>query len=77
MLPGYKEWFEHEIISLAGSQLKTDINVTADLYWKYSAWIGGSMIASLSTFEDMCVKGIEYTDANPGDKQNIVLQKVF
>jgi actin-related protein len=72
MLPGYKERFEHELISLAGSSIKSDINVTADLHWKYAAWIGGSMISSLSTFDDMCIKANEYQE-NLGDKGTIVL----
>lgn len=32
------------------------------------------MIASLSTFDDMCIKANEYLE-NPGDKGTIVLQK--
>ena len=39
---------------------KTDINVYADLHRKYAAWIGGSMIASFSTFSDMTIKKEEY-----------------
>ena len=48
--------------------------MTAELHRKYASWIGGSMIASLSTFDDMCIKANEYLE-NPGDKGTIVLQK--
>jgi actin len=72
MLPGYKERFEHELIQLAGGGLKTDVNVTADLHRKYASWIGGSMIASLSTFDEMTIKASEYMEAT-SDKGSIVL----
>lgn len=50
LLPGFTERFEYEIKNVALSSAKTDINVYADLHRKYAAWIGGSMIASFSTF---------------------------
>ena len=60
MMPGFKERFENEIIRIAESTAKTDINVFADLHRKNAAWIGGSMLASFSTFKDMCITKEEY-----------------
>ena len=60
MMPGFKERFENEIIRIAESSAKTDINVFADLHRKNAAWIGGSMLASFSTFKDMCITKEEY-----------------
>ena len=60
MMPGFKERFENEIIRIAESTAKTDINVYADLHRKNAAWIGGSMLASFSTFKDMCITKEEY-----------------
>uniref|UniRef100_A0A8C6V4W9 Actin n=1 Tax=Neogobius melanostomus TaxID=47308 RepID=A0A8C6V4W9_9GOBI len=40
---------------------------------KYAAWIGGSVLASLSTFPQMCISGQEYTDYG----SSIVHQKCF
>jgi len=45
---------------LAEQNAKTDINIFADLYRKNAAWIGGSMLASFSTFRDMTITKEEY-----------------
>ena len=50
LMPGFRERFESEIVKLAEMSAKTDINVFADLHRKNAAWIGGSMLASFSTF---------------------------
>lgn len=76
MLPGFKERFEHELFNLASSNLKTDISITADLHRKYAAWIGGSMIGSLSTFNDMTIKNSDYNDLD-ANKTKCVLQKTI
>jgi actin-related protein len=60
LMPGFRDRFEDEIIKLAEHSAKTDINVFADLHRKNAAWIGGSMLASFSTFRDMCITREEY-----------------
>lgn len=60
VMPGFKERFEEEIIKLAEHNAKTDILVFADLHRKNAAWIGGSMIASFSTFKDMAINKDDY-----------------
>ncbi len=78
MLPGYKERFEKDLSNKAGTSLRTDINVTADLHRKFAAWIGGSMIASLNTFEGMCIKEEEYNEgSNSIEKGSKVLEKTI
>jgi actin-related protein len=42
------------------------IKIVAPPERKYSVWIGGSILASLSTFEDMWVKKEEYDESGPG-----------
>jgi actin-related protein len=64
LMPGFRDRFEDEIIRIAESSAKTDINVFADLHRKNAAWIGGSMLASFSTFKDMCISKEDY-DNNP------------
>lgn len=54
---------------------KTDINVYADLHRKYAAWIGGSMIASFSTFSDMTIKREEYENTVEPERPNLILKK--
>jgi actin-related protein len=60
MLTGFQERFDYEIRDLSKHDAKTEINVFADLYRKHAAWIGGSMIASFSTFKDMTIKRDDY-----------------
>ena len=85
LLPGFHERFDYEIRKEAREgpkeirdkawvPVKTDINVFADLHRKYAAWIGGSMIASFSTFQDMTIKREEY-DGMDSDKDTLVLKK--
>jgi len=42
------------------------IKIVAPPERKYSVWIGGSILASLSTFEEMWVTKEEYDEAGPG-----------
>ncbi|KAA8518899.1 hypothetical protein F0562_016327 [Nyssa sinensis] len=41
--------------------------------WKYSVWIGGSILASLSTFQQMWIAKAEYDESGP----SIVHRKCF
>jgi len=75
MMPGFRDRFEDEIIKYAQNSAKTDINVCADLHRKHAAWIGGSMLASFSTFKDMCITNEEYYGANDMERNAKVLQK--
>jgi len=85
LLPGFHERFDQEIRREAREgpkeirdkawvPVKTDINVFADLHRKYAAWIGGSMIASFSTFQKMAITREEY-DGTESDKHTIILKK--
>jgi len=60
LMPGFRERFEMEICQMAENSAKTDINVFADLYRKNAAWIGGSMLASFSTFKEMTITKEDY-----------------
>uniref|UniRef100_A0A915LYI3 Actin n=1 Tax=Meloidogyne javanica TaxID=6303 RepID=A0A915LYI3_MELJA len=51
MYPGISDRMQKEITALAPSETK--IKITAPLERKYSAWIGGSVVASISTFPKM------------------------
>ena len=60
LMKRFPERFDNEIRNLARGEAKTDINVTAALHRKYAAWVGGSILASFSTFGDMTIKLSEY-----------------
>lgn len=53
MIHGIEERLKKELSILLPSPLK--INMITPSNRQYSAWIGGSILASLSTFHNMCV----------------------
>ncbi|WMV26728.1 hypothetical protein MTR67_020113 [Solanum verrucosum] len=60
MFPGIAERMSKEITALAPSHTK--IKVIAPPERKYSTWIGGSVLASLSTFQKMWIANAEYDE---------------
>ncbi|XP_049369119.1 actin-104-like [Solanum verrucosum] len=63
MFPGFVERMTKEITALAPSYTK--IKVIAPPDRKYSTWIGGSVLASLSTFQKMQMSKAEYFECGP------------
>jgi len=63
MYAGIPERLEKEMKALAPQGM--DIKVIAPPERKYSVWIGGSILASLSTFEEMWVTKEEYDESGP------------
>jgi actin-related protein len=60
-----------EIKNLAPPTMK--IKIIAPPERKYSVWIGGSILASLSTFQQMWISKQEYDESGP----SIVHRKCF
>src|SRR5216117_3644802 len=58
MYPGLSDRMQKEITALAPSSMK--VKVIAPPERKYSVWIGGSILASLSTFQQMWIPKQEY-----------------
>ncbi|KAJ4885243.1 Actin-1 [Raphanus sativus] len=71
MFPGIADRMSKEITALAPSSMK--IKVVAPPERKYSVWIGGSILASLSTFQQMWIAKAEYDKSGP----SIVHRKCF
>ena len=63
MYPGIADRMQKEIADLAPDTVK--IKVSTHPGRKYLAWIGGSVISSLSTFPEMCVSKQDYDDSGP------------
>jgi actin len=63
MFPGLRDRMQKEIEYLAPSSMH--IKVIAPPERKYSVWIGGSILASLSTFRQMWISCEEYEEAGP------------
>jgi actin-related protein len=71
MYPGIADRMQKEITGLAPSTMK--IKIIAPPERKYSVWIGGSILASLSTFQSMWITKADYDEAGP----SIVHRKCF
>uniref|UniRef100_A0A8C4R7L6 Uncharacterized protein n=1 Tax=Eptatretus burgeri TaxID=7764 RepID=A0A8C4R7L6_EPTBU len=65
MYPGISDRMQKEIVALAP--------IIAPPERKYSVWIGGSILASLSTFQQMWISKQEYDESGP----SIVHRKCF
>jgi actin len=71
MFPGIADRMQKELTALAPSTMK--IKIIAPPERKYSVWIGGSILASLSTFQQMWISKEEYDESGP----SIVHRKCF
>jgi len=71
MFEGIDARMEKEIKALAPASMK--IKIVAPPERKYSVWIGGSILSSLSTFQQMWISKQEYDESGP----QIVHRKCF
>ena len=71
MFPGIGERMTKELTALAPSTMK--IKVVAPPERKYSVWIGGFILSSLSTFQQMWISKQDYDESGP----TIVHRKCF
>jgi len=71
MFPNIEVRLTKELTALAPAAVK--IKVVAPPERKYSVWIGGSILSSLSTFQEMWISKDEYDESGPG----IVHRKCF
>jgi len=71
MFPGIDVRLTKEMTALAPASIK--VKIVAPPERKYSVWIGGSILSSLSTFQEMWISKDEYDESGPG----IVHRKCF
>ena len=71
LLPGFAKRLHKEVTDLAPSTVK--VRVQASLERIYSVWKGASVLASLSTYPDICFTKQEYGNTGP----SIVHRNVF
>jgi len=71
MFAGIADRMQKELVNLAPSTIK--IKIIAPPERKYSVWIGGSILSSLSTFGQMWISKEEYYESGPA----IVHKKFF
>ena len=70
MYPGIVDRIQKEMVSHIPADMKIKIIAPKD---KYSVWVGGSILASLSTFQQMWISKQEYDETGPA----IIHQKCF
>jgi len=68
---GIADRMQKELTELAPNTMK--IKIIAPPERKYSVWIGGSILASLATFQQMWISKVEYDESGP----SIVHRKCF
>eukprot|EP01024_Parvocaulis_polyphysoides_P067690 TRINITY_DN811_c0_g1_i2.p2 TRINITY_DN811_c0_g1~~TRINITY_DN811_c0_g1_i2.p2 ORF type:complete len:410 (-),score=55.91 TRINITY_DN811_c0_g1_i2:244-1374(-) len=71
MFPGIAERMNKEVTALAPQSMK--VKVVAPPERKFSVWIGGSILSSLSTFQQMWISKQEFDEQGP----TIVHRKCF
>ena len=71
MFHGLADRMKAEISKLAPSAMRVKVIATADR--RFSVWIGGSILASLSTFQQMWINKSEFEESGP----TIVHRKCF
>jgi actin-related protein len=71
MFPNIDQRLTKEMTALAPASIK--VKIVAPPERKYSVWIGGSILSSLSTFQEMWISKDEYDESGPG----IVHRKCF
>ena len=73
LFPGLPERLTKEVQKLVPKNISTKVNVVAIPERKNCAWIGGSILSEVSTFEPMWITKEEYQEAGP----SIVHRKCF
>ena len=73
MFDGLDERLKKEIVAMAPKEMENVVSILAMPERKFSVWIGGSIISSLSTFQPMWITKQEYEEAGP----QVVHRKCF
>ncbi|XP_026565419.1 actin, clone 302-like [Pseudonaja textilis] len=63
MFPGFAERLQPEVVALAFTN--AEVNIIAPPNRTCSAWVGGSLLASLPHFQHMCISKQEYEEFGP------------
>merc|ERR1740129_781860 len=76
MLPGLAPRLRSELSNLLPMELARQVDVCVDSQRRYAAWIGGSMFASLSTFDQVAITKQDY-DEGKSDVRSLIARKTF
>jgi len=76
MLPGLAPRLKTEVSQLLPSEMRPQVDICVDSQRRYAAWIGGSMFASLSTFDLVAISKQEFEEGK-SDVRSLVARKTF
>jgi actin-related protein len=79
MLPGLAPRLKTELsglLSASSPELARQVDICVDSQRRYAAWIGGSMFASLSTFDQVAISRSEFDDGK-ADTRGLVARKTW
>lgn len=76
MLPGLAPRLRSEICTLLPEEMRPQVDICVDSQRRYAAWIGGSMFASLSTFDMVAISKQDYEEGK-ADVRSLVARKTF
>jgi len=76
MLPNLAPRLRSELTNMLPMELARTVDVVSDSQRRYAAWIGGSMFASLSTFDQVAITKQDYEDGK-AEVRSLVARKTF
>mmetsp|Transcript_66780 Transcript_66780/g.193343 ORF Transcript_66780/g.193343 Transcript_66780/m.193343 type:complete len:407 (-) Transcript_66780:40-1260(-) len=76
MLPGLATRFRSEVMRSLPPELARQVDICVDSQRRHAAWIGGSMFASLSTFDQVAITKQEYEEGK-ADVRGLVARKTW
>mmetsp|Transcript_1735 Transcript_1735/g.3841 ORF Transcript_1735/g.3841 Transcript_1735/m.3841 type:complete len:421 (-) Transcript_1735:59-1321(-) len=76
MLPGLAGRLRTELAGVLPSELSRKVDIVVDSQRRYAPWVGGSMLASLSTFDQVAITKQEYEEGK-ADVRGLVARKTF
>lgn len=76
MLPGLAPRLRSELSGMLPPEIARQVDICVDSQRKYAAWIGGSMFASLSTFDQVAITRQDFEDGK-ADIRSLVARKTF
>ena len=74
MFNGFRDRFAQEIKSMVPASMKEEVYISESPERQYSAWQGGSILSSVSTFESNWITRKEYYEFGPDKVQEKIVQ---
>mmetsp|Transcript_103358 Transcript_103358/g.267332 ORF Transcript_103358/g.267332 Transcript_103358/m.267332 type:complete len:408 (-) Transcript_103358:2-1225(-) len=77
MIPGLASRLRTELSNVLPAEMARQVDIGVDSQRRYAAWIGGSMFASLSTFDQVAITKQEYEEGKSDRGVSLFARKTF